>query len=509
MTTSEPPTPSLATLGPQERAILASRIARKRPDIYALLAHGLRAAPHHRRWLDALQQAVDTPGERVLLIAPPGSAKSTYASLVLPLWYLGNHPDRAVLALTSSDTMATQFHGVVELALRTNAKHRAIFPSEAGQPDQARGWSSDGLFLRGVPEAVKDPSYRCAGFGSSVIGSRCHLLILDDPVTQATSTSPVEMAKVRPTLDGTVLTRLHPEGSAVAIMTRWAEEDTAAHLLKQGWRLILMPALDDYPWLTEDEREPETGHGSVWPGKWSLEWLAAERRRLGSQQWSTIWQGNPIGVGVGPFQSAEWFRPLPDGFAELAPRLVRLTGIDVAWSSKQTADETVALTVGFDPRDPQRRLYVLALFRRQIDAVDEQGTLAEALAEHLLAVQPHGVGVELDPFRQTATAQLILALQSQLLGKLPAGCAVVGVPVAGDKVTRARPVAAHGEAGLLHVDKHSAAWIRAEPQFLGFPQAVHDDCVDAASLATAMALGQIGQQATARPSRVSFGGRAA
>lgn len=445
------------------------------------------------------------------MIAPPGSAKSTYASLVLPLWYLGNHPDRAVLALTSSDTMATQFHGVVELALRTNATHRVIFPEEAGQPDQARGWSSDGLFLRGVPSSVKDPSYRCAGYGSSVIGSRAHLLILDDPVTQATSTSPVEMEKVRRVMDGTVLTRLHPEGTAVGIMTRWAEEDTAAHLLSQGWRLILMPALGDYGWLPDDpdEREPETGHGSIWPGKWSLDWLLAERRRLGSQQWQTIWQGNPIAVGVGPFRSAEWFRPLPDGFAELAPRLVRLTGIDVAWSSKQTADETVALTVGFDPTDPQRRLYILALFRRQIDAVDDQGTLAEALAEHLIAVRPHAVGVELDPFRQTATAQLILALQAQLLGKLPAGCAVTGVPVATDKVTRARPVAAHGEAGLLHVDKGSGAWQRAEPQFLGFPQAAHDDCVDAASIATAMALGLVGQQAAAKPAAVRFGGKAA
>src|SRR5215213_2150672 len=180
MTSAVPPMPSLAPgatqteLGPAHRANLATRLARKRPDVYALVAHGLRPAAHHRRWLEELQAAVRTPGDRVLLIAPPGSAKSTYASLVLPLWYLGNHPERAVLSLTSSDTMAGQFHGVVELALRTNATHRAIFPDEAGQPDQARGWSSDGLFLRGVPAATKDPSYRVAGFGSSVIGSRCH-----------------------------------------------------------------------------------------------------------------------------------------------------------------------------------------------------------------------------------------------------------------------------------------------------------------------------------------------
>jgi predicted phage terminase large subunit-like protein len=503
-----PPAPQSPAEGPVSPE-LTRRLAQRRPDAYALVAHGLRPAAHHRQWLTELREAVNTPGSRTLLIAPPGSAKSTYASLVLPLWYLGNHPDRAVLALTSSDTMAGQFHGVVELALRTSTGHRAVFGDDAGQPDQTRGWSSDGLFLRGVPPAVKDPSYRCAGFGTAVIGSRCHLLILDDPVTQKTSTSPTEMTHVRSELDGTILTRLHPDGSAVAIMTRWAEEDTAAHLIKQGWRLVLMPALGDYPWLTEDDREPETGLGSIWPGRWSLDWLLAERRRLGASQWSTIWMGNPIAVGVGPFQSAEWFRPLPESYPQIASRLVRLTGIDVAWSSKQTADETVALTVGFDPADAQRRLYILGLFRRQIDAVDEQGTLAAVLAEHLIAVRPHGIGVELDPFRQTATAQLIIALREQLMGKLPAASAVYGVPVATDKVTRARPLAAHAEAGLLHVDKQSSWWLRAEPQFLGFPLASHDDCVDAGSIATAMALGAIGQTAAAKPAELRFGGRKA
>lgn len=488
---------------------LTRRLAQRFPDVYALVAHGLRPAAHHRQWLTELRRAVETPGSRLILIAPPGSAKSTYTSLILPLWYLGNHPDRAVLALTSSDTMAGQFHRVVELAFRANAKHRAIFGSDEAGPDQSRGWSSDGLVLRGVPATIKDPSYRCAGFGTAVIGSRCHLLILDDPVTQATSQSPVEMSRVRQELDGTIITRLHPEGSAVAIMTRWAEEDTAAHLIKQGWRLLLMPALGDYPWLTADDREPDTELGSIWPGRWSLDWLLAERRRLGASQWQTIWQGNPIAVGVGPFQSADWFRPLPESFPRIAPGLVRLTGVDVAWSSKQTADETVALTVGFDPADPQRRLYILGLFRRQIDAMDDQGTLAEALAEHLCAVRPHAVGVELDPFRQQATGRLILALREQLLGKLPVGAAVYGVPVARDKVTRARPLAAHAEAGLLHVDKQASWWLRAEPQFLGFPQAAHDDCVDAGSIAIAMSLGEIAGQATAQPAPLRFGGRRA
>src|SRR5262245_34997317 len=138
-------------------------LARRSPAAYSLVAHGLRPAPHHRRWLAALRETVATPGARLLLIAPPGTAKSTYTSVVLPLWYLGNHPERAVLATTSSDVMASEFHGVVELALRASEAHAAVFPAAAARPDPARGWSQDGLYLRGVPPETKDPSYRIAG----------------------------------------------------------------------------------------------------------------------------------------------------------------------------------------------------------------------------------------------------------------------------------------------------------------------------------------------------------
>ena len=35
-----------------------------------------------------------------LLFAPPGSAKSTYVSVLLPSWYLANNPTHSILAAT-------------------------------------------------------------------------------------------------------------------------------------------------------------------------------------------------------------------------------------------------------------------------------------------------------------------------------------------------------------------------------------------------------------------------
>ena len=501
MTPTTSPAASSATdaaFGDQEYAETLEA-ARVNPGLYALVAHALEPAPHHALWLERVRATVEKPGGRLLLVAPPGAAKSTYISFVLPLWFLGNHPDRAVLAVTSSDTMAHQFHSTVQLGLSSNPAHGAVFPERACRPDPGRGWSTDGLYLQGVPAGTKDPSYRCSGFGASVIGSRAHCLLLDDPVTQETATSQVEMQRVRQLLDMTLLPRLHPNGSALCITTRWGEDDVAAHLLKQGWDLLHTPALGDFPWLPTDGERDEEGRGSLWPAQWSLEWLLAERRRLGGAQWSTVWMGDPVAVGAGLFRP-EWLLPLPPAYLrEVAPRVTRVTFVDTAWSSRQGADYTAAVTLAYHPSEQPRRLFVVGLFRKR---VDEAG-LPEALLEHLLAVQPALVGVEEAAYRQEATAGLVLRLRQLLSGRLAAN--VEGIRVTTDKVARARLPAAWAEAGLLHGDHGLPLWPTFEREVVSFPLGAHDDTVDALSGAAAMALGPAGQQATARPQRVRFG----
>lgn len=497
------PTTSLAAYSDSDAEYAeALEAARLSPALYALLVHGLRPARHHLEWLTALRETVDTPGGRLLLIAPPGSGKSSYISHVLPAWYLGNHPARSVLATTSSDVMAGEFGGVLAITLRQNEAHRAVFPDPRCRPDPARGWSQDGLYLAGADPAAKDPSYKISGFGSSVIGSRCDLLLLDDVTTQDVAQSEAEMRRARRYLDLTLLTRLQPGGSAVAICTRWGEDDLAAHLLQQGWRTLLYPQLSaQYPDVpgTPQERDAE-GRAPLWPARFPLEWVQQERTRLGTAQFELVHQGSPLLMGGNVYRSATWFRNLPDSFVpEIAPRAVRMMYVDTAFSEQTAADFTCAVTVAYDPRDPQRRLYVVGLFRKQIN---EDG-LAAALAEHILIQKPDAVGVELPAFRQEATQGMLLELGQHLYGRH--AVEVKAIRVSTDKTVRARLPAARGEAGLLYVDKALPEWPTAERELLGFPISRHDDVSDALAGATVMALGPVGQQVSERPQKVRFG----
>src|SRR5262245_6043064 len=194
--------------------------ARERLGAYGWAVHGYRPADHHQEWIDRVSDLLGGRSRRKLLIvAPPGHAKSTWLSLILPAWYLGRHPDESLLFLTSSDTMARQFGTTVRQTLAENERHRAAFPEGAGRPDPDRGWSTDGLYLRATPASAKDPAYRALGWGASVIGARAHGIILDDPLTQEQARSSVEQEKARRYHDLTVDARLHPGGWMLAVMT--------------------------------------------------------------------------------------------------------------------------------------------------------------------------------------------------------------------------------------------------------------------------------------------------
>ena len=440
--------------------------ARDHLGVYGWTVHGFPPARHHQQWIDRVSDLVAGRGKRkVLLVAPPGHGKSHWLSLVLPAWYLGNHPDQSLLFFTSSDTMARQFGTTVRATLAENERHRATFPERACRPDTERGWSTDGLYLTATPANTKDPAYRALGYGASVIGARAHGIILDDPLTQEQARSAVEQVKARQYHDLTVDARLHPDGWLLAVMTRWHEADLAAHLAgKEDWDVLVMPALG---YWGEDE--------ALWPERFPRDWLEAKRRDISGPLFQCLYQADPSALGGAIFQAAAWLRPLPDGFTrQQCSRVVQYW--DLAFSERDTADYTVGVTLG---RGETGALYVLGVFRQRLSQEQLLGVIARQV--HLW--RPAVVGVEEAAYRAPVTRDLIGRL---LRGELPAHFASVK-PIS-DKVTRARLPAGRAEAGLLYCDR-GAPWFEVfAAELTSFPNGAHDDQVDALAGATQLAL---------------------
>jgi hypothetical protein len=72
------------------------RNARRSLDDWARI-NGFEPARHHK-FLNAKLEAV-ARGEirRLMIFMPPGSAKSTYSSVLFPPWFLGQKPDSSIL----------------------------------------------------------------------------------------------------------------------------------------------------------------------------------------------------------------------------------------------------------------------------------------------------------------------------------------------------------------------------------------------------------------------------
>lgn len=446
---------------------------------YGQAAHGLTAARHHLEWIARIRSVVDgtTDRRKLLIIAPPGHAKSTWLSLVFPPWYLGNHPDHSLIFLTSSDTAARQFGTTVKITLEENEQHLAVFTESPVRPDQERGWSADGLYLKGTPDGSKDPAYRAVGWGASIIGARAHGIIIDDPLTQVQAQSTVEQIKAKQYHDMTVDSRLHPDGWEIAIMTRWHDLDLASHLMSlEGWDTLLMPAIGYW----------EEG-AALWPERFPIEWLEA-KRKPNVPQFNAMYQGDPTGLGGQVFKSADWFRPLPENFqrAKLA-RVVQFW--DLAYSGKDSADYTAAVTLG---SDREGNLYILNVWRGR---ADEESHVA-LMKEKINLQRPGIIGIEEAAYRQAATTDLINRLYRALVS-VP----VQSVKVTTDKVFRAQLPAGRAQAGMVYADTHAPWWPDFLSECLSFPLGAHDDQVDAFSGAAQLALSVL----DAQPREVRFG----
>jgi hypothetical protein len=153
--------------------------------------------------------------DRLAIFMPPGSAKSTYASILFPGWHLSQNPDSAIIAASHTAELAEKFGRRVRNIVENESN---ILGFSLSQDNAAAGrWETN---LNGECFAV--------GVGGAVTGRRADLCIIDDPVRSR------EDAMSAPVRERTwewyksdLYTRLKPGARIVLIQTRWHEDDLA------------------------------------------------------------------------------------------------------------------------------------------------------------------------------------------------------------------------------------------------------------------------------------------
>ena len=414
----------------------------------ALAPQGLLPAAHHLLVIGELEALASGDHDRLMLLLPPGSAKSTYASLLLPPWFLARNPQASIIATSHTGSLAQRFGRGVRGLIAEHALRLGVQLSSTDHAAERFG-------------LVQGGSYFATGVRGPVTGRRADLVIIDDPVkSHREADSAAQRDQLWEWFRSDLVTRLKPGGRMVLVMTRWHPDDLGGRLLESSdtWRVLRLPALAE----AEDPlgRAPGEALWPTWEGRAALE---RKRSLMGERAFAALFQQSPSISGGRLFQ----IRRIAVTDDVVVGPCVR------AWdlaASAESGDWTagVLLCRGAD----QGGYQVMDVVRLQ--GGPEQ---VEAAIKRTAAVDGREVtiGLPQDP-GQAGRAQV------SYLTRGLAGFRVASSVESGAKATRAMPMASQANAGNLSLVRGS--WNRAFLEELqDFPGGAKDDQVDALSRA--------------------------
>ena len=79
---------------------------------------GMAPAAHHRLLIKHLQDVLDGRCDRLMVMMPPGSAKTTYASVIFPALFLARWPNEPVIGASHTSTLAEDISRKVQQVVR-------------------------------------------------------------------------------------------------------------------------------------------------------------------------------------------------------------------------------------------------------------------------------------------------------------------------------------------------------------------------------------------------------
>ena len=183
------------------------------------------------------------------------------------------------------------------------------------------------------------------GINSGATGFGANLLLVDDPVKDASEAdSAAHRRRVINEFRSTLMSRVHPGGSVVLVMTRWHPDDLAGTLLREEpdvWTHVNIPAVAEAGIPDALGREPGVVMTSAL-GYTAAE-FAAIRRMSASDLGYSLYQGVPA-APEGGLIKRQW---LDDWRLPAAPQrpLLTVVGVDPADSGQGDACGLIAASM--------------------------------------------------------------------------------------------------------------------------------------------------------------------
>jgi predicted phage terminase large subunit-like protein len=290
--------------------------------------------------------------KRVMVMEPPGSAKSTYASVVFPTWQMGRKLDEEVILTGWGDPICRR-HGKRARTICKSELYRSVMGSGLDPNTRA---AEDWALMNGS-------TYKSSGINSGIAGFRCDGLVWDDLTKnrKEADSQTIRNDTYNAYIDD-ARSRKKPDAWEVGIGTRWHEDEIMGRILPEGYsgESGYMLCRDGNVWLiiclaaecerTDDPLGREIGE-MIWP-EWFGEGYWAEKR-VNPRSWGSLYQQRPA-PEEGIFFKREDFKRY-----ETLPEGDNWIGLDPAVTDEEEGDDPDETCIQVWRTDEFARLYLM------------------------------------------------------------------------------------------------------------------------------------------------------
>ena len=403
--------------------------------------------------------------DRLMGLMPPGSAKSTYSSIVFPTHVMGRFPGFQIITASYGSDLPRKWGRKGRAIVRQKQYQRIFDTSLSTESSAAHEWA-----------LVNGSEYMGAGILAGITGNRAGGVIWDDLIKgRQEADSDVFRNKTWDAYFDDLLTRKKPGAWEIGVTTRWHEDDVAGRILPENyngesgwidcrdgnlWYVVCIPAeaerADDILGRKIGER--------VWP-----EWFGQDHFKpfkRNARTWSALYQQRPA-PEEGDYFKADWLKPYehkPD------PKTMRVYGGSDYAVTMDGGDWTCHVVVGLDP---EGRMYLLDLWRQQASS----DVWIEGFCDLVIEHKPLGWAEEQGQIRSGIGPFLDRRMRER-----KAYVFREQFPTRGDKAIRAQSIRGRMALEGLYVPVGAPWYPDLRSELLSFPAGKHDDQVDALGL---------------------------
>lgn len=262
-------------------------------DIYSTLTvKNSIPAEHVQELSDALMDTVldDDAPDRLCIVQPPRTAKSSTITLSFPFWLILMNPELNIIIVNYNDKLANRFGTRLRQLFIDNEDllaSRDIYLSKAEHAKASFRFENKKGNLLG--------SINLVGVGGTITGTDADVVICDDLIKGFKDTTQKLLDDLYEWFKEIIIPRLEPHSKLFVLGTRWHTQDIIGRLKDnhpEKYRFIELKALN-------------SDGTCIWPNKYTPEFFEERRNEIGDRIFEAQYQGQPLDE-TGDFFDLDW-----------------------------------------------------------------------------------------------------------------------------------------------------------------------------------------------------------